>query len=190
MRVLLINNGGRPADKLLALWQAHKVTVVEPSGLHSLDDGDGDIIVLAGGYGVSTYDQAYFMTEISLLQTTTRPVIGLAQGFELLCYAYGCQLHEQFELQPGAAKLNPTEDGAKLFQGTDPIAVTTESRWLADDLPKTLSVLARSESGVEAIRHRQKQQYALQLYPEDFKYESDAKMVFGNLLDLASRTIR
>ncbi len=76
----------------------------------------------------------------------------------------------------------PTDDGAKVFQGSDPLCVVESKRWNIDELPKKLSVLARSETGIEAVRHKTLPLYGIQLLPKDFTYPSDAKMVFENLL--------
>lgn len=189
MHLLLIDNGTRQLDELLRLCQSHQVTTISPEQLAGVDGGGYDGIVLSGSYQHNpVYEEPYFMAEISLLQTTTKPVLGFCQGFELICYAYGCQLHELAERQLGAAKVTPTEDGAKIFQGTDPVIVTEAHRWDIEVVPRDLVVLARSETGIEAVRHRNKQIYGLQFYPEDFKYSSDGKMVFDNILDALTKS--
>ena len=86
--------------------------------------------------------------------------------------------------------MTPTDEGSKLFQGTDPIRVGETERWTIDEMPRELVVLARSESGIEAVRHRTKPVYGLQLRPEDFKYASDGKLVFANILDTFARHAR
>lgn len=188
MRLLLIDNGSRHIDKLQELCDRHEVTTIAAEALPSTDTGSFEGIILSGSYVHNlTWEQDYFLQEVALVQTTDKPVLGICLGFELICYAYGCQLHELAERQAGAAVVTPTGEGAKLFQGTDPIRVSESHRWNVEDVPRDLVVLARSESGIEAVRHRTKPIYGLQFHPEDFKYASDGKLVFQNILDTFRR---
>jgi anthranilate/para-aminobenzoate synthase component II len=123
------------------------------------------------------------MHEVELVRLTDKPVLGIGLGFELICYAFGCQLHEESERAAGAISVRPTGDGSKVFQGTDPIKASETQRWAVDDVPRELVVLARSDNGIEAVRHKTRQIFGLQLQPEDFVYASDGKMVFENILD-------
>lgn len=185
MRLLLIDNGTRHLEQLEALLSRHEVTTIEPDGLDEVSVADHEAIILSGSYEHSVvYDQAYFLKEVELVRTTDRPILGICLGFELICYAYGCQLHELAEKIEGAGQVTPTGEGAKIFQGTDPIRVFEGHRWNVEDVPKELVVLARSDSGIEAVRHRLKPMYGLQFHPEDFRYGSDGKMVFQNIIDM------
>ena len=190
MRILLIDNGTRGLEALLALCDKHDVTTIVPGQLESTATAGFDSLILAGSYDQKpVWEQQYFMPQAALVQENEKPVLGIGLGFELICYTYGCQLHEVAGRQAAATKLTPSDDGAKLFQGTDPLVVSDAPRWNVDDLPKALVVLASSESGVEAVRHKTKPVYGLQLLPADFKYGSDAKMVYQNILETFRRII-
>jgi len=186
MRLLIIDNGATHLDRLQEICAKHEVQVINAE---ALADSAGaietaDAIILTGGYDAGLmWDNPIFMQEIELVRLTGKPVLGLGLGFELVCYAFGCQLHEVADREAGAAKLRPTDDGAKIFQGTDPLKVTEAPRWNIDEMPRDLVVLARSESGIEAVRHKTRPVYGLQQHPEDFVYSSDGKMVFANILD-------
>lgn len=198
MRLLSIDNSSDnssdnpsgQSDLLQTLSARHDVTALSGADIEAIDalvsgdSGGFDGLILTGSYGQGlAWDQPYFMPEVSLLQAFERPVLGIGLGFELICYHFGCQLHETSERQVGAGKAVPTADGAKLFQGSDPILLNPAQRWNVDELPRELVVLARSETGIEAIRHKTRPVYGLQLAPEDFKYPSDAKLVYRNIFD-------
>lgn len=184
MRILLIDNGVARLDALQAACSKHEVRSIRPEGLADIPADSYDAVIVAGDYRQGlVWDKPYFLSEIELLRMTDKPVLGIGLGFELICYAYGCQLHEMAERTSGAASIVPTADGAKLFQGSDPIKVLETERWAVYELPKVLQVLARSDSGIEAVRHKTKVAYGLQLGIEDFKYLSDGDLVFANILD-------
>lgn len=187
MRLLLIDNGSPYLEQLQALCARHDVITVTATDLTDEAVAAADAVVVTGGYGQDAYGQDFFLRQVSMIRTIDKPVLGICLGFELICYAYGCQLHEEAERETGAAAVTPTGEGAKLFQGTDPIRVNESPRWNVDELPKDLVVLARSESGIEAVRHRAKPIYGLQLHPGDFRYASDGKLVFDNILDTFRR---
>lgn len=195
MRVLVIDNGGQPAEALETLTQicigrqgdASAVTTV--SGAEFANDLAGtnldeyDSFVITGGFlDDSIMNQAYFMSEVELVMGVAKPILGIGSGFEVICYAFNAQLHEIAERTMSADKVVPTDAGAKIFQGTDPIKINECSRWNVDELPRELVVLARSENGIEAVKHKLRPIYGLQLQPQDFAYPSDGTMVFKNIL--------
>jgi anthranilate/para-aminobenzoate synthase component II len=116
-------------------------------------------------------------------------VLALGFGFELLCEAYGIHLPDYGERGPGAEKMEPTTEGTKLFQGSDPLCISKGERWRTDEFPKKLQVLARSKTGVEAVKHKTKPLYGLQQRPEDFIYFSDAKIVYENIFSAFDKSL-
>lgn len=190
MQLLIIDNGTERLaglQTLLGAKGANQVTTVTAQQfgdeLAGTDLDGYDAVVIAGDLDAKVWNEPYFLHEIELINTTTKPVLGIGDGFELLCYAVGCQLHEDFERAVGADRLTPTDAGAKLFQGTDPIRVDDVSRWAIDELPKVLQVLARSDLGIEAVKHKTRPLYGFQLFAENFAYPSDGAMVYSNVLD-------
>lgn len=184
MRLLIIDNGTEGLKNLQAVLAKHEITVTTPDALDVSAVGDYDGIIISGDYQQGlVWERPYFLAEVELLRLSDKPVLGICQGFELLCYAYGSQLHELTEQVSGAEVVLPTTDGSKLFQGTDPVRVIERRSWAVDEIPKDLTILANSDTGIEAIRHKTRPLYGLQLRPEDFKYGSDGAMVFANILD-------
>jgi anthranilate/para-aminobenzoate synthase component II len=193
MRLLIIDNGTAHLDQLQTVCSAHDVTTVGTkqfaAELAGTDLDGFDAVILSGSYERgAAREQDYFIAETELVMNTNKPVLGIGLGFELICYSFGCQLHELAGRVVGAAQVVPTDEGAKIFQGTDPIQVAGVHRWSVDELPRELVALARSDTGIEAIKHRTKPIYGLQFHPESFKYSSDGKMVFANILDIFQKS--
>lgn len=181
MRIFLIDLGGLSPDNLQAYLAKHEIVTGQTNA-----SGDNYDAVIIGG----TEQSAGAIETVQSLPVanTTKPVIGIGSaGFELACGLAGVEIAKGFEQGSGACRLVPTDDGAKLFQGTDPILVKESRRWLVDELPKSLQVLARTEDVIEAFRHKQKPLAAIQQLPEDFVYPSDAKLVYGNIFGLFGR---
>lgn len=187
MQIFLIDLGGAPRDALQAYLAKHELIEVQTIGAQDWYDA----VIVAGTYGPAEASRNPLVIDSDLrdlLADSAKPVIAIGSGgFELACGLVGLEIAEVFERGNGSSRLVPTNDGAKLFQGTDPLLVKESTRWLVDELPKSLQVLARSESGIEAFRHKQKPLIVLQQQPEDFEYSSDAKLVYGNLFGLFGR---
>lgn len=182
MRILLIDLGGLSPDNVQAYFAKHEIM----SDRNIAKEDAYDVVVI-GGTGQSSTGTIEAVQNM-LTADSAKPVIGIGSaGFELACRLAGTEIAKSFELGNGMSRLVPTDDGAKLFQGTDPILVKESRRWLVDELPKSLQVLARTDDVIEAFRHKQKPLAALQQLPEDFIYPSDAKLVYGNIFGLFGR---
>lgn len=182
MHLLLIDYHTKDLDSLLAQCAKYQVDVVTAGDIATTDWREFDGVVLSGAYEPDMAVEAdNFANEIELIQDGTVPVLGICFGFELMCYAFGSDLSQLGGQAEGAGKIVPTDEGSKLFQGSDPIRVSETNRWCVDELPKGLPVLARSETGIEAIRHKTKPVFGLQFQPGDFTYPSDGKLVFQNI---------
>lgn len=207
MRLLLIHPVDFDLQPLLALCSKHEVDTV-PAGTPNFGLKNGPTAyralilagpVTAGKDSWEAQDKAVVSSLHDILQgeagavaDKTRqqavlPVIGLGWGFTMVCAALGEDLYELAERDVAATTVRPTDDGAKLFQGTEPIKVAEGTRWAIDQLPRSLRVLAMSESGIEAVKHNKMPLLALQMLPEDFVYPSDGKLVFENALSIAVR---
>lgn len=198
MRLLILNNDTTAVgqlDQLQALCAKHEVSTVTSgqfmADLAGTTMDDYDAVVVFGGYEDGlVWEKSYFIAETEFIMNTSKPLLGIGLGFELICYTFGCQLHEEAERVVAATKVVPTDDGAKIFQGSDPIQVVEEQRWNVEELPRDLVTLARSDTGIEVVKHRAKPIYGLQLQPASFKYTSDGKMVFANVLDSLQKALK
>jgi GMP synthase-like glutamine amidotransferase len=176
--------------------KAHPVDVcdVRDEMLNDRLSSAGAVVVVGSYESAIPYDLEGEMRPglielVNFLRLAEKPVLAIGFGFELLCVAQGIDLRSVGERGVGAAKIEPTADGMKLFQGSDPLCVLENERWQTDEFPKKLQVLARSQTGVEAVRHKTKLQIGLQQLPADFTYRSDAKMIYENIFSLFDRVL-
>jgi len=193
-RLLLIDHNSQHLGQLEAICARGFQLKVAPIGdvvdaLANADSYDG--LIVAGSYSsdtatVSDNDPQAWQTLLENIRDAERPVLGLGWGFELVCAAFGVALDQLGEQSAGEEVMTPTEAGAVVFQGSDPIKVQPIVRWQveAEDLPKVLQALAISDGSVEAVRHKKLPVFGLQLFPEEFVYPSDGKLVVENILDI------
>ncbi len=188
MRILVINSESVHLGQLQAVCARYHndvdiKTAAEVTTVGELDSYD--VLIIAGAYwptnALNTKDRQRIL---DIICSANLPMIGIGLGFELICYAFGVDVAKIGERLKGDSIITPTEEGAKSFQGSDPMRVHETERWSveSEDLPKIVSVLAVSATGVEAIRHKSKPIYGLQLFPEEFEYASDGKLVLENIL--------
>jgi anthranilate/para-aminobenzoate synthase component II len=183
MRILIVDYGTGNLENLLHITSRHEVEVVKPEELEVVDTVQFKSIILIGGYDHDVVsDMEAYATDMELISESKMPVLGVCFGFELVCAAFGVYLSESTDKFPGAGRIMPTGDGARIFQGSDPILVNETTRWGIEELPKSLVKFATSETGIEAIKHKTLPVYGLQLGPGDFKYPSDGKLVYDNIL--------
>ncbi len=182
MRLLLITTDTNPDRTLAGLYTKHDIKTASADDIDTVEADSYDVCIVYGGYGAADIKPGQYGLLMTFISAGTKPLLAVGFGFELVCRAFGADLAQLGELETGTVRILPTDDGAKLFQGSDPLCVKETRRWSVDELPKKLAILAKSETGIEAIRHKTLSIYALQQLPEDFVYASDAKMVFENLL--------
>lgn len=185
MRIILIDLGGGACDELVRLLAKHQAEVVSARAMPAITPEIGGIVVV--GASDAEIDPSLANEIVARLSGLDKPLVGIGQGFNTICKLQGVDLESIFDKAAAGGKLIPTDDGAKVFQGTDPLLIKATPRWLIDELPKGLQVLARSESGIEAIRHKQKPIVAIQQQFDDFIYPSDGSLVFGNIFSLFGR---
>jgi len=177
MQILVISVGDIHIDGLASYAPKHQVVVVQSAAVPAVLD-EFSAIVVAGAYGAVSPGRFEL---VQMLAGLDKPLLGIGIGYEVLCQTLGIDLDALAECAVGAQRIIPTDDGSKIFQGTDPLLVKEGQRWLVEELPKSCQVLARSDSGIEAFRHKKRPLIAIQQLPDDFTYPSDAKMVYANL---------
>lgn len=183
MRFLLVTTSELPdqfVENLQQLAAKHQLDSAQPTTIPESLGGYGAVII-AGAYGSESHGRFELVQWLAGLEI---PLLGIGIGYEVMCQVLGIDLDAIAEQATAAMRIIPTDDGAKLFQGTDPLLVKEGPRWLVEELPKACQVLARSDSGVEAFRHKKRPITAIQLLPDDFTYPSDATMVYANLLGM------
>jgi len=196
MRLLLVCPATYDPEALQALCSRHECAVLRSEELDDTTDVTAyDAILLVGETKpTGTTDEVVVSTLKNLgfgvaaqSGTPARPLVGLGWGFLIICSLYGEDLEAVANLGEAAETLRPTDDGARLFQGTEPMKVHPTERWYIDQLAKQFLVLATSDSGIEAVKHKKQAVLALQLLPGDFVYPSDGKLVLENALSMVHK---
>jgi GMP synthase (glutamine-hydrolysing) len=177
MRILLIDNGTTLLNKLKQLIPGDEI-------VHTYDDFDKDtnnfdLVILSGGSKYQLVrNENVFEREINFIRNTTKPVIGICFGYELITLAFGATLKELPENKKGIYEIEIIDEDL----GTRKIKVFESHRWVVDRLPGVFDVLAISEDGPEIIKHKEKFIYGLQFHPENFTEETEGDELFLKLL--------
>lgn len=182
MRIFLIDNQTKRIPELHRLLKDHEVITRDPEDITTQEAEQCDVIILSGGSHYSVYGhEDYFAKELDLIRNTNVPVIGICLGFELICHAFGSELQQKHEKIHGMRPVEVVVPNT-IFGKECSFDVYEAHRWVVIEAPKDFSVLARSATGLEIIRHNTRPIYAFQFHPEmcvDISYGDE---VFGNVL--------
>jgi para-aminobenzoate synthetase len=172
MKILLINNGTTYL-KELEKWIGSEYDLVD---FDQKPDLTGyDLVVLSGGhtYPVMNHDKE-FGTEIELIKSSNKPIIGICLGFELIAHVFGCKLVHLGDSQHGSKIIEKTFDH-DLFP--EKFEAYESHQWAVRDLSGELKELARSEFGVEAFKHKNLPIIGFQFHPEILGFPMFEKVV-------------
>ncbi len=177
MRILLIDNGTTLLDKLKELIPGDEI-------VHAYDDFDKDnhdfdLTVLSGGSKYQLVgNEDKFAKELDFIKNTSKPVIGICFGYELIATAFGATLKELPENKKGIYEVEILEENL----GKGKIKVCESHRWVVDKLSDIFEILAKSDDGPEMIKHKEKPIYGLQFHPENFVEQTEGDELFLKLL--------
>ena len=166
MKFLIIDNYSKHISEIVRVFSKVNVDVVGVLDLEKIDFSKYDGFVLSGGSKHSVVgNKKLYSKEIELIKNSDKPILGICLGFELICEAYEEMMEHSEKRIKGEVKVNLVSYD-KLFNKIDfPIKVYEAHKW---SLVKTkfLKVLAKSDSGIEIIKHPRKLIYGLQFHPE------------------------
>lgn len=173
MKILLVNNHTEHLDSLRSALAGHDIEIVEYRPGVIFNDGDKDLVVLSGGGGEgleitdkASRSQLWYDDEMAFVRRTDKPVLGICMGFEVIVRAHGGQVHYRSQLIRGFKPAHLTDAGQKFLKHKI-INQLEVHYWHVPEVPaKKLEVLARSDSGIEMVHHRQKKQLGTQFHPE------------------------
>ncbi len=177
MKIFLIDNGTTLLNKLKELIPGEEI-------VHSYDNFDGDVtdfdvVILSGGSKYQLVgNENKFTKEIDFIKNTSKPVIGICFGYELIASAFGATLRELSENKKGIYDVEILDENL----GRGKIKVFESHRWVVDKLPELFEVLAKSDDGPEIIKHKEKSIFGLQFHPENFVEETEGDELFLKLL--------
>jgi anthranilate/para-aminobenzoate synthase component II len=174
MKILLVNNNTVHMDAISRQLKGHDIEIQKyQPGIKFHDEGK-DLIILSGGGGEGleitdkiSQHKLWYEDEMEFVRTTDKPLFGICMGFEVIVKAYGGKVHYRPKLTYGQMNSHTTAQGQELL-GEKVINQVEAHYWYVPEVPEDqLEILARSDSGIEMIRHRQRQIMGSQFHPEE-----------------------
>lgn len=169
-------------EKLRELVAGHHVEVNSFGEADFGRIGGFDLIILSGGHTLPVIgNEDKFEKEIELIQNADIPILGICLGFELIAHAFGSTLRGLKNKEEGIVEIYPTM-ASPLFDGVESFQVYEKHRWVVDMIADELVELARSEDGIEMVRHNSATIYGFQFHPEMFVLETVGDEIFRNFI--------
>lgn len=173
MKILLINNHTQHLDSLNRGLVGHETeTQMYRPGIDFHTD-DKDLVILSGGggEGLEINDEfkpgkLWYEDQMKFVLACDKPIIGICMGFEVICRAYGAKVQKLDRLIQGFKELKINPEGVNYFNKKK-LKQYESHEWFVPEVSSfCLDVLAKSETGVEIVRHRTRPMLATQFHPE------------------------
>lgn len=176
MKILLVDNGTRFLGRLTSLSEKFGDVVIRSFG-EVRPTIKADMLILSGGHALPVRGHtAEFKNELELISTFTGPIIGVCLGHEILAHWDNSQLERLPFKERGIRDIEIVEhDPVFGSQGT--LQVYESHRWAVKSTNNFMP-LAKSETGIEVIRHNTKPIYGFQFHPEQLIGGIDGKAIF------------
>jgi GMP synthase-like glutamine amidotransferase len=120
MKILIIDNNSRHIKKLIALVQSEGYVTdsIKWNDQNLLQkQKDYDVIILSGGRGLAVPDHREDLAvEMSLVKNTTKPVIGICLGFQIIADSYGAEMIRKNVQEKGLINIDVLHP-EKIFEG-------------------------------------------------------------------------
>lgn len=166
-QALLIDNGSSYIQSLQRLLQdaGLEVAVIDYENLNDSSIREADLIVLSGGHKYTIANHAdYYSRELDLIRTTSKPIIGVCLGFELIAVAFGAILQYLSDKDKGLREIQALVSDLIFIRQN--FTVYENHQFAVQSVLSPLVALAASTHGLEIIRHESKLIYGFQFHPE------------------------
>ena len=182
MNILIVDNNTKHIDEIKSICEGNLVHVVKYYDNLGSVYQDYDLIILTGGTGLSIdKHEDDFVGEIDLIKNSNKPIIGICLGFELICHVFGCLMEKEEVRETGIIEIN-TLTADKIFLGKDKLKVLMAHKWHVKEVNPVLIPLARSEKGIDIVKHISRPIYGFQFHPEINEPANDGKKIFKECL--------
>lgn len=186
-KILIINNGTKHLGQLIDILAGNHLKVIHYSRLNNIRF-QYDLIILTGGglFPVSTKHQIY-RNEIKIIKNTSKPVIGICYGFQLITDIFGGKIFELKQHIRGNVKLNITTQNSYLFKNVTKYPfVYASHHYSVLSTSSRLDVLACSSYGIEIIKHKTRPIVGFQFHPEITTGNNSGKTIMLNAIESLS----
>lgn len=178
MKVLLIDNGSILLEKLKTLIPGEE-SIIKFDSLKSVNTDNFDLVILSGSHDNSiVWNGDKYLDELNFVKNTTKPIIGICFGLELIVKSFGGEIKELENKDKGIKEIEILD---KSIYSKPVIKVYESHRWTVGKLPEDFDILAKSEIGPEIIKHKTLPIYGFQFHPENFVDELEGDEVFLQL---------
>jgi len=172
MKILLIDNNTEHKKALARALAGHDVEVQRYTPGVRFNYQDKDLVILTGGGGEGheiddrhSPGKLWYEDQMKFIRICDKPIIGICMGFEIIASTFGAKVGEMNKEIRGFRLLKATKSGKNYF-GDNKLKQYEAHRWHVQTAPRGFEVLARSETGIEIIRHKKRPIIATQFHPE------------------------
>lgn len=174
MKILLVNNHTEHLEAMLTSLAGHEVEIQNYQPGIDFQDAGKDLVILSGGGGEgleiidkTSKSKLLYQDEMNFVRNTNVPVLGICMGFEVIVNSFGGKIHYQPKLIHGFRGIHLNDEGKNLFKQRT-LKQVESHYWCTPEVShKELQVLARSESGIEIVKHKNKKILGTQFHPEE-----------------------
>lgn len=177
MKVLIVDNHTTNIKKLIELFPDQYVCdCVNRDEFNSEITATFDMVVFSGGSNVRSVKNhsEVYKKQIEFIQNTSKPIIGICLGCEIIAFSFDCVIQE-FP--------NPIKGVYPIEFGNTNLKVFESHRFGIQSLSDQIDLLAFSVNGPEVIKHKNKEIYGLQFHPELSVENTDGKSIFLQILN-------
>lgn len=173
MKILLVNNNTKHLAKLHQSLSGYEVEIQDYKPGIKFNYRDKDLIILSGGGGegreLNDYHgphELWYEDEIEFVRSCDKPIIGICMGFEVIAAAYGAKIKPMKKGIEKYSRSKTTLKGRKQL-GKKKLWQFEAHDYCVKSVPKKhFEVLAKSKTGLEVIKHKNRPVIATQFHPE------------------------
>lgn len=186
VNVLLVDYESIYTDRVIDLLVGCAVKKISWQGNLLSAANDVDAVNLSGGhqFSVANNDSLY-SSSFELITHTTKPLLGICLGCQLLAYAYGAKLKRLPIRAKGLVTINSTSQ-SPLLRNIQQFESYENHRWSISQVAYPIVPMARSKFGIEVIQHRVLPHFGVQFHPEMLPALTPGRAIMANFMRLVS----
>ncbi len=182
LKILLIDNGTVHIEALKKALEPNLVETITKDQINIDSANTYDLIVMSGSTNNAVVKNPdIYYSEIELIKQIKKPLLGICMGFEVIAYTFGAKFLELSSKVSGPKELTITKDDA-LFKEEPNYTVMENHKWVVLSIQDPMIELARSDTGIEIIKHADKPIYGFQFHPEILDDRSNGHRLLENFL--------